>query len=373
MAKNEKAIYSDFNLSKLNTDELLKHLTATIQFGGNIGIFGRRGLGKTVISKTAIRELKMQELYLNISVLERVDLGGYPNLMSGAQKEKFVSYLMPNFYESLMEGDKEVVLLLDEVDKADPSLFAPLLELVQFRTINGRNLPNLKSVIMTGNLQAEGGTRPSLPLLDRCEKYMIETDAKHWLDWAGKSGTIHPSVTAYIADNPHDLFGDVDPGDIYADPSPRGWENASKLLDTGEKDNWSKEILATKVAGCVGKKVGLTYRQYFEHYNTVLPEVEEILKGKKPKKFESFEPGRKMVTCMILCARTSMLLDKSTKKDNVDGTLTNVGKFFQLVDPEMVLISLRSQIGIHRIIKHNIIQHPEWSGMISTLSKRAFG
>ncbi len=161
---------SDFNMEKLNTKDLSEHVAASIKMGGNLAVFGRRGTGKTEISKQEIRKADLQEVYINLSVMERVDLGGYPNVMAGAQQKKFVDFLMPQFYQAMIEGKKGVVALLDEVDKADPSLWAPLLEFTQFRSINGTPLPKLQAIIMTGNLISEGGARPSLPLLDRAEK-----------------------------------------------------------------------------------------------------------------------------------------------------------------------------------------------------------
>ena len=220
--KEAQLATSDFNLQKLNTKEFGAHVAATIKMGGNLAVFGRRGTGKTVITKYEIEQSKCRELYINLSVMERVDLGGYPDVM-GKTKSKYVNFLMPQMYEPLIEGNTPVVCLFDELDKADPSLWAPLLEIVQFRSINHMPLPNLHSIIMTGNLVSEGGSRPSLPLLDRSEKFLLEADAALWLDWAGKMGHIHPSITAYINDHPNDLFGAVDPEDRYADASPRGW------------------------------------------------------------------------------------------------------------------------------------------------------
>ena len=257
---------SNFNMETLSTKELSEHVAATIQAEENIAIFGRRGSGKTEISKQEIKKSGHEEVYINLSVLERVDLGGFPNVMSAANN-KFVSYLLPNFYAKMVEGKKPVVALLDEVDKADPSLWAPLLEFTQFHTINGNPLPNLKAVLMTGNLISEGGSRPSLPLLDRAEKYLVQSDSKSWLDWAGKEGRIHPAITAYIYDHGGDLFGAVNPDERYADPSPRGWAGASRILFEGEKRGWSTELLNKKVSGRVGQQAGLKYANYYEHYH----------------------------------------------------------------------------------------------------------
>lgn len=371
MAKkdNTPMASSDFNLEKLSTEELEQHLSATIEADSNVAIFGRRGSGKTEISKQAIAKAGCHELYINLSVYERTDLAGFPNVMNH-NKSKYVEFLMPQLFEHLVEGDKPVVALLDEVDKADPSVWAPLLEFTQFHTMNGRKLKNLKSVIMTGNLLAEGGNRPCMPLLDRAEKYLVEADAKSWLDYAGRSGKIHPAITAYITDHPKDLFGAVDPEDRYADPSPRGWSGASALLFAGEKVGWSTDVLNKKVCGRVGKDAGLKYSNYYEHYQVLLPMIDEVYKGKDvAAKFDKLEPTKRLVGSMIACARLANILD-SHKADKLPKEVDYVGKFLQKINYENALVAIRSQIQLSRIIKHALDESPEWGGIINKITKK---
>lgn len=364
---------SDFNLEKLNTKDLSEHVASSIQLGGNIAIFGRRGTGKTEISKQEIKKANLHEVYINLSVLERVDLGGYPDIMSAERKKKFVDFLLPQFYEPMFDGKSGVVALLDEVDKADPSLWAPLLEFTQFRSINGRVLPNLKAVIMTGNLISEGGARPSLPLLDRAEKYLVEADASSWLDWAGKSGLIHPSVSAYVSDHPKDLFGAIDPDDRYADPSPRGWHRASEILFKGEDRGWQPELLNKKVSGCIGKDAGIKYRNYYEHYQQLLPMIENVFQGKDvATQYNALEPTKKLIACMITCARLASQLDASSVNELPQG-VKHVGKFLQKSSFENVLVAVRSQITIDRLVKFNLDEHPEWEQVLSKINKRVDG
>lgn len=364
---------SDFNLEKLNTKDLSEHVAASIQVGSNIAIFGRRGTGKTEISKQEIKKANMQEVYINLSVLERVDMGGYPNIMAAANNKKFVDFLLPQFYELMLDEKNNVVALLDELDKADPSLWAPLLEFTQFKSINGRLLPGLKAVIMTGNLIAEGGSRPSLPLLDRAEKYLVEADASSWLEWAGKTGCIHPSITAYIQDHPKDLFGAVDAEDRYADPSPRGWTRASEILFKGEQYGWDSSFLNKKVCGCVGKDAGIKYSNYYEHYQQLLPMIEDIYLGKDVStKYNALEPTKKLVACMITCARLAIQLDKSSEERPPE-SIKHVGKFLQKVTQEHVLIAVRSQIQIHRLVKFGLDEHPDWEPVITKINKQVSG
>jgi hypothetical protein len=361
---------SDFNLEKLNTKDLSEHVASSIQVGGNIAVFGRRGTGKTEISKQEIKKSGMREVYINLSVMERVDLGGYPNIMAGAMQKKFVDFLLPQFYEPMLEGNRQVVALLDEVDKADPSLWAPLLEFTQFRSINGRVLDNLQAVIMTGNLISEGGSRPSLPLLDRAEKYLVEADATSWLEWAGKSGNIHPSITAYITDHPKDLFGAVDPEDRYADPSPRGWFRASDLLYKGEDRGWNTGLLNKKVCGCVGKDAGIKYSNYYEHYQQLLPMIEDVYQGKDvTARYGVLEPTKKLVACMITCARLATQLDQCNENEPPQ-SVKYVGKFLQKVAYEHVLVAVRSQIQIDRLVKFNLDEHPDWEMVLNKINKQ---
>lgn len=365
---------SDFNLQKISTKELSDNLRATIDFGGNVVIIGRRGSGKTQISKEIIKSTACKEVYLNLSVMERPDIGGYPNFFAAQAGKTYVDFLLPAFYQHLMEGDQPVVALLDEVDKAESSLWAPLLEFTQFHTINGRELPNLRAIIMTGNLQSEGGQRPSLPLLDRAEKYLVEASHHHWLDWASKTGRIHPSVTAYIADHPEDLFGDVDPGDVYADPSPRGWDNASKILTFGEEKRWNHRIMTNKVSGCIGKKTGIKYAAYFDHYQVLLPIIEKIMKGEEVQGFKNLEQSKQMVACMIACARLSRTLDelKPNQKEK-PATAKTIANFLKTVDPEMALIAVRSQIGLERVVNSGLDEEPEWDVILRDIARRVNG
>ena len=364
---------SNFNMELLNTKELSEHVGCSIKVGSNIAIFGRRGTGKTEISKQEIQKGGYKEIYMNLSVYERTDMGGFPNILSNVDRSKagneFVDYLLPQAFHDMIYGDTEVVALLDEVDKADPSLWAPLLEFTQFHTINGRKLPNLKSVIMTGNLISEGGSRPSLPLLDRAEKYLVEADPTSWLNWAGKSGNIHASITSFLTDNPGDLFGSVDPEERYADCSPRGWTNASRILRAGEALNCDSNLLYRKVCGSIGKQSGLKYQLYFEHYQELLPMIDNLFKGKDVRKeYEKLAPSKSLVAAMIACSRLANQMDKSGK-DSPPPALKHVGKFLSYVTYEAVLVAIRSQIQIQRMIDFNLDEHEDWKGTIDSIRK----
>ena len=383
--KDDKKI-SDFNLQSITTVDYSQILTGSIHSGTNLAVFGRRGSGKTEIAKQTIKTTlvgdekptKPLQVYINLSVAERTDMGGYPDMfgaMESAKKlsedekiHRFVNYILPTFFEAMIVGDRPVVALFDEVDKADASILAPLLEITQFREINGRALKNLHSCIFTGNLISEGSERPSLPLLDRCEKYLVQADTNSFLNWAAASLKIHPSIMTFLEHKPGQLYGSLDgAGDLYAEQSPRGWEYASRALFYGEKHGWSPELMLKKVSGFVGKSAGIEYDIYFTHYHELMPLVKRIFKGEDVKQdYKDMNRGMKIYAAMIVCSMLAGILDKA--KASETGTksqvpeLINVGKFLTAcVEDEDVFVSVRTQLTLQRVVEWGLDTHKDWT------------
>ena len=378
-------ITSDFNLQSLNTKEYAENLRVTIEFGGKLMVFGQRGIGKTSIARDMIKSLGYKELYLNLSLFERPDLTGFPRVFTAKDADRYLQFLLPTFYKDMLEGDTPVVALLDELDKADHTLYAPLLEFFDTKSFNAMQLPNLKAIIGTGNLLSEGGSIPPAPLLDRAEKFLLHIDPRHFLDWGAISKKLHPSVSAYIAENPTDLCGKLDQGEDLAGQSPRAWTNASQLLIFGEKHNWHPAMMLHKVAGCVGKKIGTKYSVFFEHYQVLLPIVDRIMQGEKVPEFNQFENTKQLVVCMIMCQRYAQMLDDCREKSNAKSrnnptaspevikTGTLISKFLRNTDPEMALISIRGQIGSQRVLDFNLIEDENWDRILTDLLAKING
>ena len=367
--------HSDFNLRTISTKEYANILEATIQYGGNCFVVGQRGSGKSSILSKVIEKSGCQTFFWNVSTLERVDASGFPDLLSG-RKEEYVRYILPIIFKPLLEGDQPVVAVLDEVDKADKDLHAPLLEFLRTHSINGRKFKNLKSVIMTGNLPSEGGRRPILPLLDRTEKYLLEPSTKDFLEWGSEEGGLHPSVLAFLSDNPGDLFGETNPGESYGTSSPRMWEETSNIAKYGEAANWSSALITMKAAGCLGKVVGIRYQAYFDHYQVLLPEIVAILNGDKTKSpfTKNTVPSKKITMVMILCTRVANLLDDMVQKGHkeVPIQVINAGKFLLRIDEELALLGIRNGIGPHRTIKH-LFAVKEYAELIDKLVSQMKG
>lgn len=358
---------SDYNLTKLTTAQFSDHLDYSMAAGSNLTIIGIRGGGKTSITKDRILNSKYREVYVNLSTYERVDLSGYPKVINPV--DEFVDYLLPRIYEPLMKGKQPAIMLFDEADKCENELYAPLLELVQFHSLNGQKFSNLHSCILTGNLLSEGGRRIHPALLDRTEVYMLQPDVKSWLAWAGGKGQIHSSIYAYIQDHPDRLTGSEEINELcLRDPSPRSWDNGSKIIKFGEEHHYPIELILEKVSGLVGKQAGAEFRSYYQHYKVLLPLVDALFKGENiNKEYKDTSPSDKLSLCLIIMARFAAQLDASDPTKDKPEVINYVGKLLQTVSPDIVVAGLRARVQSYRLRDWKLHTHPLWSKILDNM------
>ena len=116
------------NLQEIDQEQALNLTKFFIRSNHNVFLFGRRGVGKTEIAIQAAKECGYKINYVNLSVIERPDLAGYPDMNAPGD---VVNYKSPNFLPKLVEGQKpDRVILFDEVDKVSAEVTAPLLEIL---------------------------------------------------------------------------------------------------------------------------------------------------------------------------------------------------------------------------------------------------
>lgn len=364
---------SDYNMQKLNMAQLETHLAYSIEAGSNVVIVGQRGAGKTMIAKQQILQNGMIELYINLSVFDRADLLGYVNMFSKNNEDEFVDYRLPKMFKPLIYGDKKVVILFDEADKADTSLTAPLLEILQMKSINGRALPNLQCCILTCNLISEGSNKPPAPLMDRAECFFVEPDANVWLQWAARTGLIHASIITYIQDHPNMLCGKVDIGENYKDQSPRSWHLTSQMIRYGEAKGWSKDLILEKVGGFVGKTCAIDYANYYNHYKVLLPVADKVFNGENVKKeFKALEPVDKLCLAIIVGGRLANKLDAADPKTGKPLETDLVGKFLSIIDHEIIIPMIKATITQYRMMKWKLYEEDSWK-VIRDIKEEAYG
>src|SRR5579862_8258869 len=109
--------------------------------GLNVMLKGHAGVGKTEVIKHVFRDLKWK--YFSASTMDPwVDLIGVPRTHVDKQLGDVLDLVRPRF---VVENQIEAIFL-DELNRAPEKVLNALMELIQFRSINGFKFTNLKMI-----------------------------------------------------------------------------------------------------------------------------------------------------------------------------------------------------------------------------------
>src|SRR5678816_2551455 len=91
---------NSLNLQEIDQEQALHLSKFFIRSQQNLFLFGRRGVGKTHIALQAAAECGLNVNYINLSVIERPDLAGYPNMNAPGD---VITFKSPAFLPKLLE------------------------------------------------------------------------------------------------------------------------------------------------------------------------------------------------------------------------------------------------------------------------------
>jgi len=137
--------------------------------GLNILISGPLGTGKTAILTEAANQLGYKVKYYSTATLDPyTDLVGIP---VPNKETKTVEFYRPR------DLDEAEIVIMDEFNRADDRTRNTLFEIIQFGTINGEPLPNLKAVAAAINPNDGSYTVDDIDpaLLDRFDVFLDST------------------------------------------------------------------------------------------------------------------------------------------------------------------------------------------------------
>ena len=353
---------------EVNVGVLSDLIDQTIEAGGNIMTFGPAGCGKTEIAMQRAIAKGYETVYLNLSVLEAPDLLGLPMI---DEKTKTSTYAPPSMIP-LLKNDitdgKPIVLLVDEVDKAKPELQNPMLELFQFRSMNGRKM-NIHSIIATGNLPDENAHSQTVShaLTNRCSVYRTCPDFEAWQSWATSAG-INPLIIGFLSKNQHYLLQPAPSGDdtAYCHPSPRSWSLAARDLDHTDSEKHSVEFQHLLVAGRVGAEAAIKFKVWLEHFRFIEPYVDDLLKtGKHPSGEAIRDPARTIVCAIaavngIVQACNSQESSRDKKEKALEKTIKNVCGWLEGIPSEISICAFKSCLNMKMLQDHKLVRYPDF-------------
>lgn len=341
-----------------------------IKTGGNLIVFGAAGTGKTEMAIQATKNNNIKYIYVNLSVLEAVDLVGLPGIKDGS-----TIYNTPEFLPLAENDDEPIVLILDEIDKAKEELQNPCLELFQFRSVNGKKL-NIKAILATGNLPDERAfsRKISHALTNRCLVFKVKHDFNAWRRWA-LSNNINSLVLGFLERN-QDLLLDKphkDDPTAYCSPSPRAWTFAAKDLDELSFEDFMKMNLDSDlseaelqnafvnlqfkiVSGRVGFGAAFRFKTWLKYYKELEPMVDSLLKsGDRPTNLSS---DSIMIFTIAALSKLRLELSAINKKDKVSCADKVFSWMCDEVPPEFCLSAMKCTIN-NEFIKANGLMDSE--------------
>lgn len=359
------------NLQEIDQEQALHLSKFFIRSQQNLFLFGRRGVGKTHVALQAAQECNLKVNYINLSVIERPDLAGYPNINAPGD---VITFKSPAFLPKLLEDAKpDSIILFDEVDKAPPEVTSPLLEILQFRSINGIPL-NISGCILTGNMMNEGAysNQISSALLDRGAKYILSFNFEKWVDWA-KTHNVHDLILGFLRSNPEFACGKLE-DTCYASPSPRSWTLASDaLFKARDLKIVDIETITQITSGFVGGEAGLRFKIWYEYYRKFEPFIHSLIEsGNMIFDFHKLAPTEKVVfvvsTCYYAKQRT---LEETAKSKNKFVYLNNLCSFFKQynVDQEVQVMGLYNSFDFNIITKYKLYKCQEFFDLFTKLSE----
>lgn len=347
-------------IPEIQQDGLIEVADFAIESGKNLITFGDAGIGKTEIFLQRAAAAGLNGVYLNLSVIEAPDLVGLMEKTADGKSR----YCLPEKFRLIGEQKNPKdwdVLIVDELDKARPELQNPMLELFQFRSINGTKL-NIKSVLATGNLPDENAfSQPvSHALTNRCLVFRTSCALDPWMKWAVSAG-VNGLIVGFLSRNGSMLLqkAPADDETAYLHCSPRSWTNAGSSLDSADKA--SVEFQTLLVSGYVGIGAAATFQVWLEHYRHIQPSVDALVQHGTHPSGDAIETMDRVFVYGIACANaivaaTQRVESGKMKADELKKIVNNVMGWMKNVPTEYAIGALKSVLSMELIIKYDLMK-----------------
>lgn len=257
-------------------------------------LMGDRGIGKSQIAfQTANEEMELPVFYLNCSQVDAESLI-YPSIKEVKSLGQDGVEVDDKAIDLITIGglEKPIVVLLDELTNARPSLWSLLLSFVAEKRIGSRYFPNVY-FIATGNRTDNSSLAQPLPrpLMERfCLLDATVPSKDEWMQYMKERFPKVPSYYyGFIHNIPAKMFyekesegGDVE--DFRQIPSPRSHTYAASVLTEYPEVNDARNHMSYLYAifkGYLGESVASRFIAYLQDADNFLT-YEQYQQGKKP-------------------------------------------------------------------------------------------
>ena len=253
-----------------------KSLLKAFQVKRPLFLWGPPGIGKSELVAGIAQELGGLMIDLRLGQMEPTDIRGIPFYNKDLGKMDWAPPIeLPD--AELAAQYPIVVLFLDELNSAPPSVQSAAYQLILNRGIGKYRLPDNVVMVAAGNRESDKGVtyRMPTPLANRFIHQEMKVDFASYQDWAVKN-SIHKDVVGYLSFAKQDLYDFDAKSSSRAFATPRSWTFVSQLLEDESVDD---ETLTNLIAGTVGEGLAVKFMAH-RKVASKMPNPKDILEGK---------------------------------------------------------------------------------------------
>jgi hypothetical protein len=239
-------------------------------------LWGPPGIGKSELVENITTELGGLMIDLRLGQMEPTDIRGIPFYNKDIGKMDWAPPVeLPD--EEMAKDYPIVVLFLDELNSAAPSVQSAAYQLILNRRIGKYRLPKNVVMVAAGNRESDKGVtyRMPTPLANRFLHQEMKVDFASWQEWA-VTHKVHKDVVGYLSFAKQDLYDFDSKSSSRAFATPRTWSFVSELLEEDDSDD---NTLTNLIAGTVGEGLAVKFMAH-RKISGRMPQPEDILSGK---------------------------------------------------------------------------------------------
>jgi hypothetical protein len=252
-----------------------KSLLKAFQVKRPLFLWGPPGIGKSELVEGIANDLGGLMIDLRLGQMEPTDIRGIPFYNKDIGKMDWAPPVeLPD--EETAAQYPIVVLFLDELNSAAPSVQSAAYQLILNRRIGKYVLPDNVVMVAAGNRESDKGVtyRMPTPLANRFIHQEMKVDFSSWQEWA-VNNRIHKDVVGYLSFAKQDLYDFDAKSASRAFATPRSWTFVSQLLDDNSDDDTTMNL----IAGTVGEGLAVKFMAH-KKVAGKMPNPADILSGK---------------------------------------------------------------------------------------------
>ena len=334
MVKQKSTQDTGITTRQLSPNKAKASILHALKIKRPIFLWGGPGIGKSDVIHQIAKTIDAKVIDIRLSLWEPTDIKGIPYYNS---KENNMVWASPSELptEQMAKKHKNIVLFLDEMNSAAPSVQAAAYQLILNRRVGQYELPDNVLIVAAGNREADKGVvyRMPAPLANRFVHLEMKPEFDDWFEWA-VANNISKDVVGYLTFSKKDLY-DFDPrSPSRSFATPRSWSFVSELLS----DDLDENTVTDLVSGAVGEGLAVKFMAH-RKVASQLPNPSEILEGKITE-LKSKEISAMYSLTVSLCYELKEANDKKDKKFN-----DKVNKFLRFMmdnfDTELVVMGIK--------------------------------